>query len=102
MDGGAAEVVYASEGSPLIIVPCGIFKNAPNPNAARLFQSFFFSAEGQQLLVDNYALRSFHPQIKERSGRPPLSSIKLLKSDPVAVLAQSEDIKARYTKLFKV
>src|SRR5215472_4863229 len=96
------EVVFASEGSPLIIVPCGIFKNAPNPNAARLFQSFFFSVEGQQLLVDNYALRSFHSQIKEKPGRQPLSAIKLLKSDPAAVLAQSEDIKARYTKLFKV
>ena len=100
--GQPVEVVYASEGSPLIIVPCGIFKNAPNPNAARLFQSFFFSLEGQQLLVDNYALRSFHSQIKEKPGREPLSSIKLLKSDPAAVLAQSEDIKARYTKLFKV
>src|SRR5215813_5959944 len=93
------EAVYASEGSPLIIVPSGVFKNAPNPNAARLFQSFFFSAEGQQLLVDNFAHRSFHAQVKEKAGHKPLSEIKLLKSDPAAVLAQSEDIKARYTKL---
>jgi iron(III) transport system substrate-binding protein len=96
------EVVYASEGSPLIIVPSGVFKNAPNPNAARLFQSFFFSVEGQQLLVDNFAHRSFHAQIKEKPGRKPLSELKLLKSDPAAVLAQSEEIKARYAKLFKV
>src|SRR5262249_60037410 len=99
--GQPAEVVYASEGSPLIIVPCGIFKNAPNPSAARLFQSFFFSVEGQQLLVDNYALRSFHSQIKEKPGHRPLSELKLLKSDPAAVLAQSEEIKARYAKLFR-
>ena len=32
----------------------------------------------------------------------PLSKLKLLKSDPAAVLAQSEEIKARYAKLFKV
>jgi iron(III) transport system substrate-binding protein len=100
--GKPVEVVYATEGSPLIIVPSGIFRSAPNPNAARLFQSFFFSVEGQQLLVDNYAHRSFHAQIKEKSGRPPLSALKLLKSDPAAVLAQSEEIKARYAKLFKV
>jgi iron(III) transport system substrate-binding protein len=100
--GKPVEVVYASEGSPLIIVPSGVFKNAPNPNAARLFQSFFFSVEGQQLLVDNFAHRSFHSQIKEKPGRQPLSELKLLKSDPAAVLAQSEEIKARYTKLFKV
>jgi iron(III) transport system substrate-binding protein len=100
--GQPLEVVYPAEGAPLIIVPSGVFRNAPNPNAARLFQSFFLSAEGQQLLVDNYALRSFHSQIKEKPGHPPLSSLKLLKSDPAAVLAQSEDIKARYAKLFKV
>jgi iron(III) transport system substrate-binding protein len=100
--GQPVEVVYASEGSPLIIVPCGVFRSAPNPNAARLFQSFFFSAEGQQLLVDTFAHRSFHAQIKEKPGRPPLSALKLLKSDPAAVLAQSEDIKAHYARLFKV
>ena len=43
--GKPVEAVYATEGSPLIIVPSGVFRSAPNPNAARLFQSFFFSAE---------------------------------------------------------
>jgi iron(III) transport system substrate-binding protein len=100
--GKPVEAVYATEGSPLIIVPSGVFRNAPNPNAARLFQSFFFSAEGQQLLVDNYAHRSFHAQIKEKPGHPPLATLKLLKSDPATVLAQGEEIKARYAKLFKV
>jgi iron(III) transport system substrate-binding protein len=100
--GQPVEAVYASEGSPLIIVPSGVFKSAPNPNAARLFQSFFFSLEGQQMLVDTFAHRSFHAQVKEKPGRQPLSALKLLKSDPAAVLAQSEEIKARYAKLFKV
>jgi iron(III) transport system substrate-binding protein len=100
--GQPVEVVYASEGSPLIIVPSAVFRSAPNPNAARLFQNFFFSAEGQQMLVDNFAHRSFHAQVKEKASHAPLSSLKLLKSDPAAVLAQSEDIKARYARLFKV
>jgi iron(III) transport system substrate-binding protein len=101
-DGKPVQAVYATEGSPLIIVPSGIFRNAPNPNAARLFQSFFFSAEAQQLLVDTFAHRSFHAQVKEKAGHVPLAEIKLLKADPAEVLAQSEAIKARYTKLFGV
>jgi iron(III) transport system substrate-binding protein len=100
--GKPVEVVYPIEGSPLIIVPCGIFESAPNPNAARLFQSFFFSAETQQMLVDDYAHRSFHAQVKEKSGRTPMSALKLLKADPAAVQAQSEEIKARYSKVFRV
>jgi iron(III) transport system substrate-binding protein len=100
--GRPVEPVYPTEGSPLIIVPSGIFQSAPNPNAARLFQSFFLSAETQQMLVDDYALRSFHAQVKEKGARKPLSEIKLLKAPAAEVLAQSEDIKARYSKLFKV
>ena len=100
--GKPVQAVYATEGSPLIIVPSGIFRNAPNPNAARLFQNFFFSAEAQQLLVDTFAHRSFHALVKEKSGHVPLADIKLLKADPAEVLAQSEAIKARYTKLFGV
>jgi iron(III) transport system substrate-binding protein len=100
--GKPVEAVYATEGSPLIIVPSGLFRSAPNPNAARLFQSFFFSAETQQMLADDYAHRSFHALVKEKAGRTPLSEIKLLKADPAEVLAQSEAIKARYSKIFGV
>ena len=100
--GKPVEVVYATEGSPLIIVPSGIFRGAPNPNAARLFQSFFFSAETQQMLVDVFAHRSFHAQVKEKGAHIPLAKLKLLKADPAAVQAQSEDIKARYTRIFGV
>jgi iron(III) transport system substrate-binding protein len=100
--GKPVEVVYATEGSPLIIVPSGIFRGAPNPNAARLFQNFFFSAETQQMLVDVFAHRSFHAQVKEKGEHIPLASLKLLKADPAAVQAQSEEIKARYSKLFRV
>jgi ABC-type Fe3+ transport system substrate-binding protein len=100
--GKPVEVVYATEGSPLIIVPSGIFKGAPNPNAAKLFQSFFFSAETQQMLVDVFAHRSFHAQVKEKGEHIPLANLKLLKADPAQVQAQGEEIKARYSKLFGV
>jgi hypothetical protein len=36
--GKPVEVVHAAEGSPLIPVPSGVFRSAPNSNAARLFQ----------------------------------------------------------------
>src|SRR5450756_1751288 len=38
--GQPVEPVYAAEGTPLIVGPNGVFKAAPNPNAARLFESF--------------------------------------------------------------
>ena len=41
--GQPVEIVYATEGTPLIVGPNAVFKNAPNPNAARLFQSYCFT-----------------------------------------------------------
>jgi len=101
-DGKPVEPVYATEGSPLINGPNGIFKNAPNPNAAKLFQSYSFSPEAQQLIIDIGGMRSVHPQAKEKPGRKPLSEIKLMKDDPAAVETMSDEIKARYSKLFRV
>jgi iron(III) transport system substrate-binding protein len=100
--GSPVEIVYATEGSPLIVGPNALFKNAPNPNAARLFQSFCFSAEAQQLSSDVGGLRSLHPQVKEKPGRKPFGEVKKMKDDPAAVERMSEEIKARYSKLFGV
>jgi iron(III) transport system substrate-binding protein len=96
------ETVHPAEGSPVIPVPAGIFRSAPNPNVARLFQSYLFSVEAQQTFVDVFAHRSFHAFAKEKPGRAPLSSFKLLQADPKLVLAQSAEIKERYSKIFGV
>jgi len=100
--GGPVEAVYPTEGTPLIVSPNALFKAAPNPNAARLFQCFCFSAECQELVVNKGGMRSFHAQIKDKPGRRPLSDIKLMKEDAAAVERLSEEIKARYTKIFRV
>jgi iron(III) transport system substrate-binding protein len=100
--GRPVEPVYATEGSPLIIGPNGIFKSSPNPNAGKLFQSFCFSREAQQLIIDVGGLRSVHPQTQEKPGRRPFKDIKTMKDDAAAVEQQGDAIKAHYTKLFHV
>ena len=100
--GEPVEIVYPTEGTPLIIGPSGVLKDAPHPNAARLLQSFLFSVEAQQLMVDFGGLRSFHERVKDKAGRKPLREIRLMKDDPAAVEKQADEIKARYSKYFKV
>jgi iron(III) transport system substrate-binding protein len=100
--GGPVEPVYATEGTPLIVGPNAVFKNAPNPNAARLFQCFCFSPECQQLISDVGGQRSVHPQVKDKAGRKPFKDIKTMKEDPVGVEKTAEEIKLRYSRLFKV
>ncbi len=77
-----------------------MLKDAPHPNAARLFAIYSFSAECQQLIVDVGALRSAHRLVKERPGRPLLTEIKLMKDDPKAVELQVDEIKKKYLEYF--
>src|SRR5262245_32736980 len=92
---------YANEGTRMFTGPCAIFKTAPNPNAARLFQHYLFAPESQQAICVLGGLRSFYPTVKEKSGRRPLREIKLMNDDPVAIAEQSEYIQARYTQIFR-
>lgn len=100
--GEPVEVIYPSEGTPLIIGPAAILKMAPNPNAARLFHSWSLTAEGQQFNVDVGALYSAHPNVKERAGRKPLKDIKTFKDDAAAVEKLADEIKSKYAAIFKV
>ena len=100
--GRPVEPVYASEGSPLIIGPNGVFKTSPNPSAAKLFQSFSLGRDAQQLIIDAGGLRSVHPQAQEKAGRKPLKDIKTMKDDAADVERESDAIKSRYSKIFRV
>jgi len=100
--GRPVEPVYATEGSPIIVGPNGIFKDCPHPNAAKLFQAFALGREAQQLNIDIGGLRSVHAQTQEKAGRKPLKEIKTMKDDPAAVEREGESIKSRYTRIFRV
>src|ERR1700704_5187 len=100
--GQPVDVVYPTEGTPFVVGPNGIFKAAPNPNAAKLFQNFCFTPEAQRIVIEAGGLRSLHAQVKEHPGRKPLAEIKLMKEDAEGAEKQSEEIKARYQKIFRV
>jgi iron(III) transport system substrate-binding protein len=98
--GVGVEPVYATEGSALVIGNAALLKNAPHPNAARLFYHYMFSREAQQANSDVGGLRSFHREVKEKPGRMPLAQIKLLNPDPAALESQVETIKKKYEEYF--
>ena len=98
--GNPVEPIYPKEGSPLVISPSAIMKEAPHPNAAKLFQNYLYSLEGQQALIDIGLMRSFHDQAKEPAGIPSFKDIKVMKEDAAAVVDQVDKIKERYRKAF--
>jgi iron(III) transport system substrate-binding protein len=100
--GAPIEPIYPIEGTPFIPGSVGVAKEAPHPNAARLFESYLFSAEAQQLNIDKGALRSVHSETSDPPGRMPLKDIKLLKDNPAGAAAEADEIKKRYSQDFGI
>jgi iron(III) transport system substrate-binding protein len=100
--GAPVEVVFPAEGTPQISNPMGIFKTAPNPNAARLMVSWIMSGEGQSFIVNLSGQYPANTRVKAKEGRPPLAQIKTFKEEPAAVEKQADLIKTQYAKYFKV
>jgi len=94
------KIIYPKEGVPFVSSPTAIFKEAPHPNAARVFQNFLYTPAVQQLLVNEGGARSVHPDVKEPADRTPLAKIKTLSDDPQGMLPQINEIKKKYTALF--
>ena len=66
------------------------------------FSAIASRIECQQLISDFGGLRSMHAQIKEKAGRRPFREVKTMKEDAAGVERMSEEIKARYSKVFGV
>ncbi|MBM3528622.1 MAG: extracellular solute-binding protein [Alphaproteobacteria bacterium] len=101
-EGAPLEIVYPEEGTPLAQGPSVLFKAAPNPNAGKLFQNWMHTREAQQFLVDWARQYSAHGQTVEKPSVRPLRAIKLMKEDPEGVYKSADDIKKRYSAIFKV
>jgi iron(III) transport system substrate-binding protein len=100
--GQPIDIIYPEEGTPLATGPSAVFKGAPNPNAARLFQNWMHSREAQQILVDYARQYSPHAQTVEKPGVRRLVDIRLMNEDSEGVLSQAEAVKKRYAEIFKV
>jgi len=98
--GAPITVIYAEEGSPMIDSPSAVLARAPHPNAARVFQSWLFTREAQQMIVDLGWLRSAHPQVRPKEGMRPLSEIRLFPDDAAGVERGAAEIKRRYSRIF--
>lgn len=94
--------IYPSEGMPLAIAPIAIFKNAPHPNAAKLFVDFTLSEEGQTLLnTEIFGVYSMRNGVKPPAGQLPLNETKPLTPKDMADYEKAAaDFPAHFDSLF--
>lgn len=82
-------------------IPSAIPKNAPHPNAAKLFVDFLFSREVQQLIVDS-GYHVGHPEVKYPPGLPPFEDLKPIFVSPEDAEKETPSMKEGFRKFFGV
>jgi iron(III) transport system substrate-binding protein len=98
--GNPIKIVYPKEGVPLVVSPTAIAKDAPHPNAAKLFTEFMFSKESQQLLADKEGLYTGHPEVTYPADKPKLKELKLLPADADELEKRNSEIYKRFSVYF--
>jgi iron(III) transport system substrate-binding protein len=82
LKGGAPiGLIYPTEGTAITLDGSAIIKNAPHPNAAKLFLDFTVSKEMQELMVDRFGRRSVRRDVGSPAGLPALDKIKAIEYD---------------------
>jgi len=82
LKGGAPiGLIYPEEGTAITLDGSAIIKNAPHPNAAKLFLDFTVSKEMQQVMVDQFGRRSVRKDVGSPAGLPALDNIKAITYD---------------------
>ncbi len=71
-------VQYPTDGGILVATPSGILKNAPHPNAARLFMEFLLGREFNKVLAQAY-YETMRADVKPLPGAKSVSEIKVIR-----------------------
>jgi iron(III) transport system substrate-binding protein len=99
--GNPLRIVYPTEGTLAAISPSGIPRNAPHPNAAKLFMEFstgpYLSAVVRETFND-----PIHPAVQPPPGSKPMNEIKMIAPTPEEALTGVPEVREAWRDTFGV
>jgi iron(III) transport system substrate-binding protein len=99
--GNPLAVVYPEDGALLMISPSGIVKNAPAPNAARLFMEFLLGRECNEIMVKQHQ-DPVNKHVKPLPGGKAISEIKTIRPTYEEILKGIPEVKEQFRDTFGV
>jgi iron(III) transport system substrate-binding protein len=85
--GNPLKLIYPTDGTVVTATPCAILRNAPHPNAAKLFLEFATGPHYSRTVTKFFG-ESLRPEVPPPEGAKPLDQIKLI--SPTAAEAEKE------------
>ena len=99
--GNPLAVVYPTDGALLMVSPSGIPKNAPSPNAGKLYMEFLLSKEAGEVQVKAHSL-AVMKGVAPAPGAKPLESIKVTRPTEAEITKGIPEVKEKFRDTFGV
>jgi iron(III) transport system substrate-binding protein len=99
--GNPLAIVYPTEGTEAVYGPSAIPKNAPHPNAARLFMEFATGPSFSEVMRKFYIM-PVRPEVPPPEGALPLDKVKLLTATPQEIEDGVPEVKELWRDTFGV
>jgi iron(III) transport system substrate-binding protein len=99
--GNPLSIIYPTDGTLAVYCPSAIPKNAPHPNAAKLFMSFTASTAYAKV-ARNFFIMPLRTDVPPPDGALALDKIKLIGATPQEIEAGVPDVKEAWRDTFGV
>jgi len=99
--GNPLALVYPTEGTEVVYGPSAIPKNAPHPNAAKLFMEFA-TGPGFSEALRKFYIMPVRPDVAPPDGALPVDKVKLLSATPQEIEAGVPEVKELWRDTFGV
>ena len=99
--GNPLRIVYPTDGTLAVYSPSAIPRNAPHPNAAKLFMEFAASP-GYADAARKFFIMSLRPEIPPPDGALPFDKVKLIQATPAQIEEGVPEIKEQWRDTFGV
>ncbi len=98
--GNSIDIAYPQDGSVLIVAPIAVLKDAPHPNAGRLFENFVYSREYSEAIVKqgHFPLRMGIPSMNGMT----LERIKWMRVKAERLASGVPEVVAKWRETFGV
>ena len=99
--GNPLALVYPEDGALLMISPSGILKNAPAPNAGKLFVEYLFSKECNEIMV-KLREESINKHVKVLPGARSLATVKTIRPSYEEIEKGIPEVKEQFRDTFGI
>jgi iron(III) transport system substrate-binding protein len=99
--GNPLAVVYPTDGALLMVSPSAIPKNAPSPNAGKLYMEFLLSKEAGEVQVKTHSL-AVMKGVAPAPGSKPLESIKVVRPTEEEITKGIPELKEKFRDTFGI